>query len=72
MCYPCTHCNKCGRMPQPGLCASCGYVNGLDARVCQVCGAVFPAPPGKADASIVQQDASGSLQRREKVPEEQM
>ncbi|WP_439653132.1 zinc-ribbon domain-containing protein [Raoultibacter phocaeensis] len=46
MCYPCTHCNKCGREPEPGRCPRCGYANGLGAQICTRCGALFPRPPG--------------------------
>lgn len=52
MCYPCTHCNKCGRNVEPGTCPSCGHVNALVVARCEQCGAAFPAPPG-----VSQQDA---------------
>lgn len=64
MCYPCTHCNKCGRMPQPGLCGVCGHVNGLDARVCTACGFKFPAPPGKPGASANVDDGQNGAEKR--------
>jgi len=46
MCYPCTHCNKCGKFPKPGTCYVCGHVNELGVRACVKCGNPFPLPPG--------------------------
>ena len=58
MCYPCTHCNKCGRQPKPGTCALCGHVNGEGALVCAQCGAKFPAPPGGGRRATVRKVTS--------------
>lgn len=51
MCYPCSHCNKCGRMPQPGMCGRCGYVNEPGVAACVQCGFAFPAPPGRSSGA---------------------
>ena len=46
MCYPCTHCNKCGKFPLSGVCLSCGHERQPGESVCSHCGFEFPAPPG--------------------------
>ena len=46
MCYPCTHCNKCGKYPQFNACKKCGTEREANEPVCKKCGTPFPAPPG--------------------------
>ena len=48
MCYPCTHCNKCGKFPAVGTCMYCGAPNDANALVCAKCGKPFPPKPGQA------------------------
>lgn len=47
MCYPCTHCNKCGKFPAVGTCMYCGAQNSPSAAVCEKCGKPFPPKPGQ-------------------------
>ncbi len=61
MCYPCTHCNRCGREPKPGLCPICGYSNGQGAVSCKRCGTAFPRPPGqlRSDTRVGKRETRG-------------
>ena len=45
MCYPCTHCNKCGRNVEPGTCANCGHVNEPGAARCRAVRRGVPTSP---------------------------
>ena len=63
MCFPCSQCNKCGRIAQPGTCPNCGHVNGAGAMYCKECGTVFPLPPGvsmKDVKAAMEADAAGT------------
>lgn len=63
MCYPCTHCNRCGREPKPGLCPMCGHENAPGAAACARCEMVFPRPPGpsKSGSAGGGKDARGKI-----------
>lgn len=66
MCYPCTHCNKCGKYPKPGTCYVCGHVNELGVPACVKCGNPFPLPPGK-QMSIETEEAGDTQQEIEEA-----
>ncbi|MGI6033227.1 MAG: zinc-ribbon domain-containing protein [Coriobacteriales bacterium] len=58
ICWPCTMCNKCGRLSDKFKCPVCQTELDPDATVCPNCGApVLPKPGQAAGASIAQPKA---------------
>ena len=62
MCYPCTHCNKCGRGTVKGICLACGHANPPAATACEACGARFPLPPGVTRSGTAARSAAETLE----------
>lgn len=59
MCYPCSMCNKCGKVDRlhmlDGLCPVCGKKRSVDEAICPFCGdRLPPAPPdaGQPDGAL--------------------
>lgn len=62
MCYPCTHCGRCGKYcpdspyytPPPGIpCLQCGTLVDPVKGVCEACGYVAFSPPGTSSENAV-------------------
>ena len=59
MCYPCTHCNKCGAFPTDFMCPRCKSVQVRGADFCTECGCPLPKLPGmpnKAKEKSIKRD----------------